>query len=110
MKKRFKTVLSIFFILIDSFATPFIFSLLYIAFAGAEWALKNDCFDRINVFYCIKMTVVFILYLVSFILSNVYLGKKLYSVKKQLVIIPIATSIVLFIISFFTVFWNFQWM
>lgn len=109
MKKRLKVILSCMGIVLDSLATPFIFVYLYFAFGMLIWTCKNDCFEVQQLTNCLIAVFLFLAYIVSFVLSNIYLCKTLYRKNKKLVIIPILVSIILTLIFFFTVFWNYTW-
>ncbi len=107
--KRLKIIISSLGILLDSFATPFIFSFLYLAFGMLIWTCKNDCFQIQQLIYCFVVVAIFLVYILSFVWSNIVLSKLLYQKNKKMVIIPILLSIILTLIFFFTVFWNFNW-
>lgn len=109
MKKSLKMIISSLGIILDSLATPFVFSLLYLAFGGMIWSCENNCFEIQQLFVCLVVVALFLAYIVSFVLSNIYLSKTLYRKNKKLVIIPILLSIILTLIFLFTVFWNFNW-
>lgn len=109
MKKSLKIIISSLGILLDSLATPFIFSLLYLAFGMMIWTYENNCFEVQQLFYCFVAVALFLAYIVSFVLSNIFLGKTLYRKNKIMVIIPILLSIILTLIFYFTVFWNYNW-
>ena len=109
MKKSLKIIISSLGIVLDSLATPFIFSLLYLAFGMMIWTCENNCFEIQQLFYCFVAVALFLAYSVSFVLSNIYLSKTLYRKNKKMVIIPILLSIILTLIFFFMVFWNFNW-
>ena len=102
-------IISAVWILLDSLATPFIFSLLYLAFGTMIWTYENNCFEIQQPFYCLVAVALFLAYIVSFVLSNIFLSKTLYRKNKKMVIIPILLSIILTLIFFFTVFWTYNW-
>ena len=107
--KRLKIIISSLGILLDSLATPFVFCFLYLAFGMLIWTCKNDCFKIQQLFYCIVVVALFLAYILSFVWSNIFLSKFLYQKNKKLFIIPILFSIVLTLLFFFTVFWNYNW-
>ncbi len=109
MKKSLKMIISSLWILLDSLVTPFIFSLLYLAFGGMIWSCENNCFEIQQLLDCLVVVALFFVYIVSFVLSNIFLSKTLYRKNKKMVIIPILLSIILTLIFFFTVFWNYNW-
>lgn len=109
MKRRLKLIISCVCIILDSLATPFIFSYLYLAFGMLIWTCKNNCFEIQQLVYCLVMVVLFLTYSVSFVWSNIFLCKLLYRKNKKLVIIPLLLSIILTLIFLFTVAWNFEW-
>lgn len=109
MKKRLKLLISILGIILDSLATPFIFCLLYMAFGMAIWSYENNSFEIQQLINCLKVVALFLVYMVSFIWSNLFLGKTLYHKNKKMAVIPILLSIILILIFFFTVFWLFDW-
>lgn len=95
--------------MLDSLVTPFIFCLLYLAFGMLSWTCKNNCFKVQNLIDCLVVVALFLAYIVSFVLSNIFLSKTLYRKNNKLVMIPVLLSIILILIFFFTVFWNFNW-
>lgn len=109
MKKSLKIIISSLGIVLDSLATPFIFSLLYLAFGMMIWTYENNCFEIQQLFNCFVAVALFLAYSVSFVLSNIYLSKTLYRKNKKMIIIPILLSIILTLIFYFTVFWNYNW-
>ncbi len=109
MKTRLKVLISCVAIMLDSLVTPFVFCLLYLAFGMLRWTCKNNCFEIQQLIDCLVVVALFLAYIVSFVLSNIFLSKTLYRKNKKLVMIPILLSIILILIFFFTVFWNFNW-
>lgn len=109
MKRRLKVIISCVCIILDSLVTPFIFSFLYLAFGMLIWTCKNNCFEVQQLINCLVVGALFLAYGVSFVLSNIFLGKTLYHKNKKLVIIPVLLSIILTLIFLFTVAWNFEW-
>ncbi len=109
MKKRLKMIISSLGIILDSLATPFVFSLLYLAFGGMIWSCENNCFEIQNLIYCLMAVALFLVYIVSFVWSNIFLGKTLYRKNRKMIMIPILLSVILTLIFFFTVFWNYNW-
>jgi len=109
MKRRLKVIISCVWIILDSLATPFIFCLLYLAFGMLIWTYKNNCFEVQQLIDCLVVVALFLAYIVSYVLSNIFLSKTLYRKNKKLVMIPVLLSIILILIFFFTVFWNFNW-
>ena len=109
MKNRLKVIISCLGILLDSLATPFVFSLLHLAFGTLIWTYKNNCFEVRQLIDCLVAIALFLAYIVSFVWSNIFIGKTLYRKNRKLAIIPILLSIILTLIFFFMVFWNFNW-
>ena len=107
--KRVKMIISSLEILLDSLATPFIFSFLYLAFESMIWNYRNNHFEMQDIIYCLVVVALFLAYLESFVSSNIFLSKILYRKNKKLVVIPVLLSVILTLVFFFTVFWNFNW-
>ena len=109
MMRRLKMIVSWGWIILDSLATPFVFSLLYLAFGMLFWTCRNNCFEVQQLVYCLVTVAMFLVYIVSFVWSNIFLCKFFYSKNKKMVIIPILFSIMLTLVFLFTVAWNFEW-
>lgn len=109
MKKKIQMIICSLGIILDSLATPFVFSLLYLAFGMLIWTCENNCLGIQQVIYCLGTVALFLAYIVSFVFSNIYFCKALYCKNKKMVMIPILFSVMLTLIFFFTVFWNYNW-
>lgn len=103
MKSTLRTIISAVYLIAGSFCAPFVVSYFILVGVFLYYSSIGDLVLLVGIILTAAA------YAGALIASAVYLCRRLYQVKKSLVGLPVIAAVVSFLLSFFLIYFHYQW-
>lgn len=108
MKSKIKTIASGVVLTLTSVMSYYLLALAYFGIVGGIYSINNDSFGTEDFSSLLLGLLILAGFLAAYIISVVYLCKRMYAIKKWMTFIPIFASVLIAMLSFFIIWYNFQ--
>lgn len=99
MKEKIKTIFAVLLLTFDSLMTYLAFAYAYLAVGGAVYSAQNNHFDGYSMVSLFTGLQIVINFVFTYLVSLIYLCRKMQKIKKWMTVIPIVISILLAVLG-----------